>query len=92
MRDEDVKIGMIVKIKSKLQYDFDSGALFHILKNSNQNYAYVSKINPGTNPIIYSLSEKKGGSGDFFICEDFEPGIKEERKIKLLQIMEPHER
>ncbi len=45
MRDEDVKIGMIVKIKSKLQYDFDSGALFHILKNSNQNYAYVSKIN-----------------------------------------------
>jgi len=91
MKDKDIKLNMTVKIISKYNRHLETCVLYKILKERNQKYAYVTKIHPGTYPIIYSLSEDIDVGGDHFIGDDFEPYIKEERKKKLQKIYKHNE-
>jgi len=92
MRDEDVKLNMMVIIKSKYSGKLENSVVYNILKERNQSYAYVARIiNYYSNTMTYVLSEDINGHGDFFICTDFDPCIKEERKNKLKKIYKCNE-
>jgi hypothetical protein len=96
MKDEDVKIGMKVKILSKFNGNVENSKVYRILKQRKQNYAYVSKkVDPKDRHIynykgksLYVLSEDKDCGGDFYTSEDFEECLSEIRKAKLKKLKE----
>jgi len=81
MDEKDIKVYMKVKFNSNDR--LKNNAVYKTLIFKNQDYAYVNYLCFYTEPHLFILSDEIGGVGDYFISDDFEPYIKEERKLKL---------
>jgi len=85
MNTNDIKINMKVKINFNMS--LDDNILYDILKERNQPYAYVHrKLSDDESLYILSEYPDKTTYIHLFYSEEFEPFLKEERKLKLQQI------
>jgi len=90
MNEKYIKVHMKVKFNSKER--LKTNALYKTLIYKKQDYAYVNYLCFYVNPHLFILSDEIDGIGDYFLSGEFEPYIKEDRKIKLKNIFNKYER